>query len=67
MKPVVLIERTAAGDAFRYHRFGATRRGERPASTDVVDTPTVEVGKPLIALAPDDVEWLRTDPKKFFA
>lgn len=65
MVPVVMIERTPAGDAFRYHRFGATRRGTPPVSTDVVDMPQAKVGDPLEAMAPEHVEWLRTDPKTF--
>ena len=67
MHPLVLIERTPAGDAFRYHRFGAARRGDRPVSTDVVDTPAAKVGEVLPALSPEDVEWLRKDPDGFFA
>lgn len=67
MKPVILIERTTPADAYRYTRFAPCRRGTKPESTDIVETPAVEVGRPLSVLEPEDVEWLRSDPKKFFA
>lgn len=59
MNPVVLIQRTTPGDAYRYSRI------EKRERTDVVETPPVPVGKPLYVLSPDEVEQLRTDPKKF--
>lgn len=60
MKPVVLIQRTAAGDAFVYSRYAGRER------TNVAQLDSVDVGVTLPALSPDDVERLRTDPEKFF-
>ena len=58
MKPVVLVERTAMGDAVRYSRI------VNGLSTDIVETETVEGGQPVKILKPEDVELFRVDPKK---
>lgn len=57
MYPVVIIERTAAGDAYRYSRFDDGRFDY------IVDTPVVPVGKPLEILTARDVEIFRTKPE----
>jgi hypothetical protein len=59
VKPVVLIERTSQGAAYRYSRF------ENRESTHIVETPVAKVGEPLEHLSPSDVEWFRSDPKRF--
>lgn len=58
MKPVVKIERTVAGDAFRYSRYVDGK------SDYIVETPPVAVGKPPETLCDRDVELFRTNPKE---
>jgi hypothetical protein len=60
MRPVVLISRTLAGDAFRYSRYAQRER------THAAELSPVPVGTELPALSPADVELLRNDPDKFF-
>lgn len=61
MKPVVLISRTTAGDAFVYARY------ESRLKTDELKFDGVPVGEVLPTLTPEEVELLRADPKKVAA
>lgn len=65
MNPVVLISRTAAGDAFTYARY--VHRERTVERTDAFRLDPVPIGTPLPALPADDVELLRTDPEKLHA
>lgn len=60
MKPVVLVQRTLAADAFRYTRF------EDGKSTHVVETSPVSPKEPVMTLSAAHVEEMRADPKRFF-
>lgn len=64
MTPVVLIERTVAGDAFHYKRYPALRRGGQPVTSHEIVTAAADVGKQLPALSPADVELFRVYPDK---
>lgn len=58
MKPVILVQRTAMGNAFHYSRIVDGK------STHIVETEAAPVGKPLVALEPFDVEVLRERPEQ---
>ena len=61
MKPVVLISRTTAGDAFKYSHYKGTEK------TAEFAFPPVAIGVTLPALNADDVESLRVNPQAFAA
>jgi hypothetical protein len=60
MKPVVLMQRTLAGDAVRYSRI------EDGKVTHIVETAAVPPKQPVEFLDAKSVEEMRAHPKLFF-
>ena len=65
MNPVVLVQRTPAGDAFRYERWAHPPGQRFPEMTDALQLAPVPVGDSLPVLDPSDVERFRNHPKEF--
>lgn len=60
MRPVVLMQRTLAGDAVRYTRV------EDRKVTHIVETAAVPPNQPVETLDAKSVEEMRAHPKLFF-